>query len=334
MKQSLITTAAAATATGACIYYCVYVMQRRHRFNWKDKNRKLQRLARTATPQQVVAALRHDGAVIVEDLVTTNIVDQLSADVLSLEHTEFSGAPNSFAGQSTRRCGPYLLAHSAVARQLAAHPLHIKVSDLLLGNISRRIRLSVAVCIRVLAQQTAQILHRDDEEWPLALLGKINDGVEVECSAMWAITEFRDTNGATNIVLGSHGRHDPKDPQPPFSQCQQATMSAGSVLFFTGSVWHGAGEASQCDAAAPGRMGFLVQHIAGFLHPEYNLHFAVEPQQAKKWDGPLRSLLGYDGPDLFPKAGLAGPVYATEYTGYPDRDDADFSAPLPYPYNA
>jgi hypothetical protein len=77
-------------------------------------------------------------------------------------------------------------------------------------------------------------------------------------------------------------------------------------------------------------MGFLVQHICGWLHPEYNLNFAVEPTVASRiFEAPLKALWGFDGPDLFPKAGLAGPVYATEYTGFPDRTDVDFAAPLP-----
>ena len=51
---------------------------------------------------------------------------------------------------------------------------------------------------------------------------------------------------------------------------------------------------------------------------------------ADKFEAPLKALWGFDGPDLFPKANLPGPVYATEYTGYPEpRKDADFWKPLP-----
>ena len=313
---------ATVVATGA---YALYRSLRRRQECWS--NRPLVRLSNQAEPEDVVAALKRDGAVIVEGVASKDTVDRLSSDILSLSHTEYSGAEHSFAGEHTRRCGPYLLSHSAAARELAAHPLHVAVSTLLLGKTARRIRLSTLACIRVFAGQAAQVLHRDDEEWPVSLLGRIDPGLEIECSAMWAVTDFRETNGATNVVVGSHGRHDPDDDEPPMEQCQQAIMSPGSVLFFTGSVWHGTGAASECDEKT-GRMGFLVQHIAGFLHPEYNLHFAIDPKVSKNFDGPLRSLLGFDGPDLFPKADLPGPVYATEYTGYPDREDADFSAPL------
>ena len=213
------------------------------------------------------------------------------------------------------------------------------------------------------AGQPAQVLHRDDDEWPLALLGATSGrGLEIEVSALWAISDFCASNGATNVVVGSHGSHDPNDPVPAREQCEFAEMKAGSVLFFTGSVWHGGagaaagegagdGEAGDgetggaeagCGEAAVGgksrapsavlrrgRQGILVQYIAGWLHPEYNLHFALPPETSAAFEGTtLRALLGFDGPRLF-DAGLPGPVYATHYTGYPDRKDVDFSAAPP-----
>jgi ectoine hydroxylase-related dioxygenase (phytanoyl-CoA dioxygenase family) len=323
---------AAATAVGAYAWYSSYRrrFQEQQHHSWK---RPLTRVSanQEATPEQVVAALRRDGAVIVEGLLSTETVDQVKNDVLALAHLEYSGSADSFAGEHTRRCGPYILSHSAAARQLAAHPLHVAVSRLLLGKLARRIRLSTVACIRCFAGQKAQILHRDDEEWPISLLGRIHEGLEIQCSAMYAITDFRASNGATNVVVGSHGQHDNEDDgeaPPLLRHCQQAVMPRGSVLFFTGSIWHGTGAASESDETT-GRMGFLVQHIAGYLHPEYNLHFAIPPHQSQYFDDPtLCSLLGFDGPTLFPQANLPGPVYATEYTGYPDRTDADFSQNL------
>lgn len=179
--------------------------------------------------------------------------------------------------------------------------------------------------IRVLAGQSAQVLHRDDEEWPLPLVGRVQAGVEIEVSALWAISDFRRSNGATNVVVGSHGGHcDPKAAvPPPLAACEAAEMAEGSVLLFTGSVWHGAGASSEGE-----RQGALFQYIPGWLHPEHNLHFAVAPEVSARLDEPeLRSLLGFDGSNPF-RLNAPGPLYATEYTGYPDREDADFSAPL------
>ena len=107
------------------------------------------------------------------------------------------------------------------------------------------------------AGQPAQVLHRDDDEWPLALLGATSGrGLEIEVSALWAISDFCASNGATNVVVGSHGSHDPNDPVPAREQCEFAEMKAGgSVLFFTGSVWHGGAGAAAGEGAGDGEAG-------------------------------------------------------------------------------
>ena len=101
--------------------------------------------------------------------------------------------------------------------------------------------------------------------------------MELELTALRAITDFNENNGATRVVVGSHGRHQASDP-PPKQPSQTAVMSAGSVLFFTGSVWHGARPSVQRGVPLPndddddndddtdnmGRVGFLVQQICGY----------------------------------------------------------------------
>jgi ectoine hydroxylase-related dioxygenase (phytanoyl-CoA dioxygenase family) len=331
-----------------------WALWQRKRQRLLGSTRPLTRLPSDCSASQIVAALHRDGAVIVENVAARATMAQLSDDVAALSGTEYAGAEDSFAGSRTFRCGPYVLEHSQTARALASHPLVVTSAQGLLARVASRIRLSVVVCIRVLTGQCAQELHRDDEEWPLALLGSLKPGLEVELSAMWAVSDFTVENGATNVVLGSHGGHEAehggvKPEAPPRESAQSATMKAGSILFFTGSVWHGAGSSCDADSAGGscassasmqttaergrGRQGFLCQYIPGWLHPEHNLHFAVPPTVSAGFTEPaLRDLLGHAGPELF--AGplgappFAGPLYATEYTGFPDRTDADFSKAL------
>ena len=79
----------------------MYFMRQRFR---SRTNRPLQRLPKTAQPEQVVgsfeseifAALRRDGAVIVEELLSPDTVKQLAKDILSLSHTEYSTPDDAF----------------------------------------------------------------------------------------------------------------------------------------------------------------------------------------------------------------------------------------------
>ena len=258
--------------------------------------RQLARLPACCTSEQCVDALRRDGAVVIERLASAELMATYALDALSLEHTEYSGDENSFAGSRTFRIGPYMLAHSEAARALAVHPLVLAATRSLLAPVAQKVRLAVASTIRVCQGQRAQVLHRDDEEWPLPLVGKVHEGVEVEVSAIWAVSEFRATNGATRVVVGSHGSHShPGTARPPsLEQADAAIMPVGSVLLWTGSVWHGAGASTENDPR--GRVSALYQYTAGWLHTEYNLHFAISPSISSTFaESELRSLFGFDG---------------------------------------
>ena len=269
-------TVAAAAAVLTLAITGHWITKKRHR---RRPLVRLEYINNITSATDICSILKRDGAVIIENVVERDKMRQLQSDILALQDTEYSGtAESSFAGAHTRRCGPYVLETSVVARQLAAHELHTRVSELLLAPVCQRIRLSVVAGIRVMPGGQPQTLHRDDDEWPLSLMGRVKHGIEVECSAMWAITDFTATNGATQVVVGSQGWHGQYDAVPSREACQSAVMSAGSVLLFTGSVWHGTGanteaveNAAVAATSTTGRMGLLVQHIAGWLHPEYNL---------------------------------------------------------------
>ena len=53
------------------------------------------------------------------------------------------------------------------------------------------------------------------------------------------MTDFTEQNGATRVVPGSH--RCPTAPASPSEDTEPAEMDGGSVLFYTGSVYHGGG---------------------------------------------------------------------------------------------
>lgn len=67
-----------------------------------------------------------------------------------------------------------------------------KKAEVVLKRFCRRIRLGAVACIRVLTGQPAQVLHRDDDEWPLQLLSDVplKPSLEIEVTALWAISDF------------------------------------------------------------------------------------------------------------------------------------------------
>jgi ectoine hydroxylase-related dioxygenase (phytanoyl-CoA dioxygenase family) len=62
-------------------------------------------------------------------------------------------------------------------------------------------------------------------------------------TTIWALDDFTEANGATRVVPGSHqepgARPDPAETVP-------VEMAAGSVLIFSGRLWHGERFRSAC----------------------------------------------------------------------------------------
>src|SRR4029079_2348086 len=82
--------------------------------------------------EEVEAALREAGCVVVERLVAEELMDRVDAEVEPfVQATAFGG--DEFAGQRTRRTGS-LLARSRSFRELAAHPIVLGTLDRVLGD--------------------------------------------------------------------------------------------------------------------------------------------------------------------------------------------------------
>ncbi len=95
-----------------------------------------------------------------------------------------------------------MLATCPTSQELISHPTIRAAVQALLLESCRRVRLAVASSIRIEEGQEPQVLHRDDTEWPVYSLANIRPGKEIEVSAMWAVTDFNESNGATCVVMG------------------------------------------------------------------------------------------------------------------------------------
>ncbi len=67
-------------------------------------------------------------------------------------------------------------------------------------------------------------------------------------------------------------------------------MSAGSVLFYNGSVLHGGGTNS---TQSTNRIAVLLHYTLSWLRQEENQYLSCPPEVAKDLSPELRSLMGY-----------------------------------------
>ncbi len=243
---------------------------------------RLQTLAPDASSRALVSAMRRDGACIVRDLLSADTLAALMADLKPWIERSQPGR-DDFTGRQTRRTGA-LIARCPTSRPVVIHPLILDAANEFLGPYCERIQIHLTQTIDVLPGQEAQILHRDRFAWG----GYIPKPIEPQFNTIWALTDFTEENGATHVIPGSQDWPLDRNPKSR-SESIQATMSRGSVLCYSGTVWHGAG-ANRSHAP---RTGLNITYCLSWLRQEENQFLSCPPQIARDLEPALTDLLGY-----------------------------------------
>ncbi|HEY1828967.1 MAG TPA: phytanoyl-CoA dioxygenase family protein [Acidimicrobiales bacterium] len=232
--------------------------------------------------EAVTEALRRDGAVIVDHLASTILLDTIAAELAPYLEATPAG-PDEFSGNSTRRTGS-LIARSPASRQLVMHPLSLAISGTFLGHATN-FQLHLTQAIAIGAGETAQPIHRD--QWAFDFF-PFPRGYEVQCNTIWAQTDFTEANGATRVVVGSNAAED----KLTFTQddTEPAEMERGSVLYYSGSIYHGGG-ANQTETT---RIGLNITYNVAWLRQEENQYLSVPREVAETLPTELLRLMGYD----------------------------------------
>jgi hypothetical protein len=235
-----------------------------------------------ASPEEVAAAIGRDGAVIVDAVAPDALLERIETELRPHFDATPTG-PDDFSGDRTRRTGS-LIARSPSCRELVMHTLALGTARTFLGHATN-IQLHLTQAIAIGAGETPQPIHRD--QWAFDFF-PFPAGYEVQCNTIWALTDFTEQNGATRVVVGSNLLEDrltfgPDDTEP-------ATMARGSVLFYSGSVYHGGG-ANHSDTT---RIGLNITYNVAWLRQEENQYLSVPREVAETLPTDLLRLMGYD----------------------------------------
>jgi ectoine hydroxylase-related dioxygenase (phytanoyl-CoA dioxygenase family) len=242
----------------------------------------LQHFTRDSSPSDIAEAIRRDGGAIIDRLLDGDLVDRvLSETAPFLDATP--GGGDEFSGRLTRRTGS-LIARSPSFRELAAHPSVLGVCDEILGPNASTYQLHLTQIIDIGPGESAQPLHRDHWAWDFFAFPA---GFEVEISTIWAMQDFTEENGATRVVPGSHVWTD--DRKPTQADTVPAEMERGSVLLYTGSLFHGGG-ANHSDRR---RTAVNIDYCLGWLRQEENQYLSCPPEVARDLPIELARLIGY-----------------------------------------
>jgi ectoine hydroxylase-related dioxygenase (phytanoyl-CoA dioxygenase family) len=145
--------------------------------------------------------------------------------------------------------------------------------------------LNTAQLICIGPNETPQILHRDEGNWPSA----IDPEKEITITAIFALTDFSEENGATVVVPGSN-RWTDFDQKPTPELMGRAVMRAGSALLYSGKIIHGGGANTTQDEW---RVGLHAGFCRGWLRSEENHQLTTSLEQARRMPEYVQQLLGF-----------------------------------------
>jgi ectoine hydroxylase-related dioxygenase (phytanoyl-CoA dioxygenase family) len=227
-----------------------------------------------------VKEVAEQGYTIVEDAIEPALLDALTESLDRLERCfDVQPSPNSFEGHHTLRIYN-LLAFDDVWQQV---PVHESVLPVVEGVLDPGCIISSLSSIDILAGETAQPIHADDQLIPLP-----KPHPPTVCNSMWALTDFTEANGATRIIPGSHLRdHDPEYGEAYDSIA--AEMPRGSVLIWHGSLWHGGG----ANTTEQRRIGIAMNYCAGYIRQQENQQLGLPREKVATFSPRLRQLVGY-----------------------------------------
>lgn len=234
-----------------------------------------------ADPHEVAEALRTLGCAVVEDVASSDLLDQFRSEITPFLEVTSTGT-DDFSGRNTRRSGG-LIARSPAAREMVMHPL---VLDVVRGvlDTSRKFHLHLTQLIAIGPDSPGQMIHRD--QWAFDFF-PFPVGYDVQCNTIWALTDFCAANGGTRVMPGSNTYGDKE--RFGYEDTVAVEMPRGSVLFYTGSLYHGGG-ANGTDTV---RMGVNITYARSWLRQEENQYLSCPPEVARTLPEDLLKLMGY-----------------------------------------
>lgn len=249
-----------------------------------------------------LAEIAAQGFVVLPRLLSADTVAEMRRALAPHLERDLLGR-NNFEGHLTHRVYA-LVDKGRIFEDLVEHPRILALCDALLAA---NYLLTASQAIDILPGETAQPLHTDDSFYPLPRPRKA-----VSVSTIYALDDFTESNGGTQIIAGSHTWDDaragapldsidfstaprgtpPKDsslPQHVAARLQTLVMPAGSVVVFLGTLVHRGG----ANASDRPRLALSNQYCEPWARQQENYTLAIPPERVARMSERVRQLLGY-----------------------------------------
>ncbi|MBJ7438007.1 MAG: phytanoyl-CoA dioxygenase family protein [Sphingopyxis sp.] len=246
-----------------------------------------------ASPEEVMAVMDRDGVLIFDDVLSTDQIAQVNADLdphlasLQAGSLKDDEIVKEFHGDKTKRLTNIVSISKTFRDAVLGHPTTLGYVRAVYAGVSDSFWLNTAQVIELMPGEDLQILHRDVGNYPVfATFGP--DGPEVMVNLIVALVDATDENGATRIIPGSHKW--PFDREFSQEMTVPAAMKAGSAVFYSGKTVHGGG--ANRTVNTPRRV-IGCPYNPGFLVPEEAYPFTVPLDVAREMTPEMQQLIGF-----------------------------------------
>lgn len=224
-----------------------------------------------------VSGINEVGYVVIPDWLSAERVEKLSADLRREVNPIRELMPPDFTTVRAHN----LLAKTRCVDDLVCDPRLVALAQ---GVLGPHIQVSVVAMFDLLPGAKPQGLHQDDGLWPIP-----RPHPPFVVNAVIAVDEFTKANGATQIVPKSHLWHDQAVKQPPEVSPIQVEMKPGTMLIWTGAVWHGGGGNTTNES----RLAIDINFNLSYLAQQENQFIGVPRSEVEKMPVHLQRLIGY-----------------------------------------
>jgi ectoine hydroxylase-related dioxygenase (phytanoyl-CoA dioxygenase family) len=253
---------------------------------------ELQRISADAGGEKVVDALQRDGAVIVEDLLDSDLLGRFNAEIdpfleiakPAKDRQFLNDVVQWFFGAETRDVTGVAGKSRVFATEILVHPVYRAVCDAVLLPSCASYQLNIAHVLDRGPGSEQQLIHRDELVW----IHLPRPHPEVQLASVIALVDFTADNGATRVAPGSHRW--PADRIATPDDLVAAEMAAGSAVVYLGSTLHGGGANATTDVR---RRGMHVSYCVGWLRTEENQYLATPIDVVRSLPPESQALLGY-----------------------------------------
>jgi verruculogen synthase len=204
---------------------------------------RVKRIDLRTSPDQAVCFLKEDGVLILKEFLPLDIVQAFQDEIKQDMRKAQAGAryeEYKDIGTKTTHLTNLTMRSEIFRSHILNHSWMHAVCERIFGPFYGDYWINGAAIAQLEPGEKAQTLHRDDAIYPVSEFRGPEDP-QLNINFLVALTDFRDDNGATRIIPGSH-LWDVTRPAPSPEQSIPAVMQPGDVVVYFGSLIHGAGE--------------------------------------------------------------------------------------------